>query len=70
MKKKNILILLGVLIAVVLIAVIIESMGKRGEKKAEKASILFPGFQADRVSSIDIKKVKKNILVIRKMSSN
>ena len=64
LEKKNIFILLGVLAAVVLIAVIIEGMGKRDKKKAEKASILFPGFAADRVSSIDIKtkdrKVKLN----------
>ena len=65
MKKKNILILLGALIAIILIAVIIEGMGKRGEKKMEEASILFPGFQADRVSSIDIKTKDKKFKLNR-----
>ena len=39
----------------VLVAIIINSMGRREEKKADKESILFPGFAADRVSSVEIK---------------
>jgi hypothetical protein len=56
MKKRNIFILLAVFAVFVLLAVIIEGpIGKRGEKKAAKASILFPGFEADWVSSVEIK---------------
>ena len=56
MKKKNIFILLAVLAILVLAAIIIEGpIGKRGEKKAAKESILFPGFKVEQVSSVDIK---------------
>lgn len=61
MKKKNIFILLGILVALVLITVIMENMGKRDEKKANEESILFPGFAADQVSSIQIKIKDKEV---------
>ncbi len=61
MKKKNIFILLGVLAVLVLAAILIEGMGKRDEKKVEKESILFPGFAADQVSSIEIKTEDKEV---------
>ena len=55
MKAKNIFILFGVFVVLMLAAVIINGMAKREEKKADKESILFPGFAADRVSSVEIK---------------
>lgn len=55
MKKKSIFILLAVLVALAAIAFIIHNMGERGEKKADKESILFPSFTADRVSSVEVK---------------
>ncbi|MFC1712229.1 DUF4340 domain-containing protein [Candidatus Poribacteria bacterium] len=61
MKKKNILILLGVLAVLVLAAILIEGMGKRDEKKVDEESILFPGFAADQVSSIEIKTEDKEV---------
>lgn len=61
MKKKSIFILLGILVALVLITVIMENTGKRDAKKADEESILFPGFAADQVSSIEIKVKDKEV---------
>jgi len=61
MKKKNIFILLGILVALVLITMIIENMGKRDERKADEEATLFPGFAADQVSSIQIKIKDKEV---------
>jgi hypothetical protein len=56
MKLKSILILLAVLVVFVLAAIIIEGpIGRRGKKKAAEESILFPGFEIDRVSAAEIK---------------
>lgn len=56
MKKKSIFILLAVFAVLVLAVFIIEGpLSKRSEKKAAKESILFPGFEADQVSSVAIK---------------
>jgi len=62
MKKKNIFILLAVFAGLVIIAIIIEGpIGKRGQKKAAEESILFPGFEPDQVSSIEIKTKSKQV---------
>ena len=61
MKTKNIFILLCVFVTLVLVAVIINGMGKREEKKADKESILFPEFATDRVSSVEIKTKDKEV---------
>ena len=65
MKKKNIFVLLAILVVLVLAVIIIEGpMSNRGKKKAVKESILFPGFESNRVTSVEIKtkdnKVKLN----------
>ena len=61
MKKKNIFVLLGVFVALVLAALFMEGMGKRGERKADKESIIFPNFSPDRVSSIELKTKDKKV---------
>ncbi len=61
MQKKNIFILLGIFVALVLIMVIVEGTGKRDRKKADEESILFPGFTADRVSSVEIKTKEREV---------
>lgn len=55
MKKTRIFILLGVFVVLVLAALIIEGVGNRGEKRTAKASILFPGFDAEKVASVEIR---------------
>lgn len=56
MNKKNIFILLAILLGLIIIAFIIEvPLGKRGEKKQAKESIIFPGFSLDKANSVEIK---------------
>ena len=62
MKKKSIFILLAVLVVLVAAVIIIEGpLSKRSKKEAAKESILFPGFETDQVSSVDIKTKDKNV---------
>lgn len=62
MKKKSIFILLAVLVVLVAAVIIIEGpLSKRGKVKAAKESILFPGFEIDQVSSVDIKTVDREV---------
>jgi hypothetical protein len=62
MKKKSIFILLAILVVLVAAVIIIEGpLSKRGKKEAAKESILFPGFETDQVSSVDIKTKDKEV---------
>ena len=62
MKKKSIVILLAIFIVLVLAVIVIEGpLSKRGKKKAAEESILFPGFAADQVSSVEIRTKDREI---------
>jgi flagellar basal body-associated protein FliL len=62
MKKKSIFILLAVLVVLVVVVIIIEGpLSERSKKEAAKESILFPGFETDQVSSVDIKTQDKEV---------
>ncbi len=62
MKKKSIFILLAVLVVLVAAVFILEGpLIKRSKVKAAQESILFPGFETDQVSSVDIKTRDKNV---------
>ena len=70
MKKKNIFILLFVLGVFVLAAFIMEGpIGKRKERKAAKESILFPGFETDRVASVEISAKDREVRLDREGDS-
>ena len=56
MKKKSIFILLAIFVVLLLAVFIIEGpISKRGKEKAAEESILFHGFAADQVSSVEIR---------------
>ncbi len=62
MKKKSIFILLAIFAVLVVVAIIIEGpVGNRGKKKAAKESILFPGFNPDQISSVEIITKDRNV---------
>jgi hypothetical protein len=62
MNKRNIFILLAIFAVLVLAVIIIEGpVSRRGKKKAAKESILFPGFDADQVYSVEIKTVGREV---------
>ena len=70
MKKKSIFILLIIFAALVVVAIIVEGpMSNRDKKKAAKESILFPGFDADQVSSVEIKTPEKSVKLSRENDS-
>lgn len=63
MNKKSIFTLLGILIALILVALLVENLGKRDEKKVEEESVLFPEFDAGRVSSIELKTKERKVIL-------
>jgi len=70
MKKKSIFILLIIFAALVAVAIIVEGpMSNRDKKKAAKESILFPGFDADQVSSVEITTPERNVKLSRENDS-
>jgi len=70
MKKKSIFILLVIFAALVAVAIIVEGpMSNRDKKKAAKESILFPGFDADQVSSVEITTPERSVKLSRENDS-
>ena len=62
MKKKSIFILLAIFVVLVVITIIIEGpLSNRRKKEAAKESILYPEFNADQITSVEIITKDRNV---------
>jgi hypothetical protein len=70
MRKRSIFILLAIFVVLVLAVIIIEGpLSKRGKRKAAEESILFPEFEADQVSSVEIKTKDREVKLTKEGES-
>jgi len=70
MKKKSIFILLAIFAILVVVAIVLEGPVRgRGKKEADKESILFPEFDADQVSSVEITTPERSVKLSRENDS-